>query len=438
MIIIILVFGLIFRLINLNQSLWLDEATSGVVVRNFSFLEIVTKFSPGDFHPPLYYFFIKIWTTFFGTSELGLRSLSVIFGVATIYLVYKISKSKMAAILLATSGLHIYYSQEARMYVMATFFVCLAVYAFQKKAWFWFTLALVVSVFTHYLAILIIPVFWLYQIVIEKKINRKFIFCNLVLGFLFLLWLPIFMQQLTVGGSVSSEWASVLGQLSLKEIFLIPVKFMIGRISFENKFIYAGIVGCGLLIFGSLIARSFQNLKKNSLYILWLILPVALALIVSIKLPILNYFRFLFLLPAFYILASSGLTALPKKFKNLFVIILIGFNLLTSGIYLLNPKFHREDWRSLIQEVNLKQNLQVVFPTKSQREVFNYYNAVDKIIEPENLNKNHKELWLIRYAQPISDPEDKTRKELEDLGYQKFKEQDFNGVVVWEYKLTSK
>ena len=60
MILAVIIFGFLLRVISLNQSFWLDEATSGLVVRNFNLGEIITKFSPGDFHPPLYYLILKI------------------------------------------------------------------------------------------------------------------------------------------------------------------------------------------------------------------------------------------------------------------------------------------------------------------------------------------------------------------------------------------
>ena len=126
MILAILFLSFVLRVISVNQSLWIDEATSVLTARDFSFSEIITKFSPGDFHPPLYYLILKIWTAIFGSGEVGVRLLSVMAGVGTVYLIYQIANKFIrvnysnfpgtAALLLATSGLHIYYSQEARMY----------------------------------------------------------------------------------------------------------------------------------------------------------------------------------------------------------------------------------------------------------------------------------------------------------------------------------
>jgi len=120
MLYIILIFTLVLRLITINQSLWLDEAIGALAVRNMSYSDLITGFLTVDNHPPLYYFLLKFWTGIFGYSEISLRMPSVLFGVGTVFFIYlignRIFDSKksglIAAVLLSSSQLHIYYSQE--------------------------------------------------------------------------------------------------------------------------------------------------------------------------------------------------------------------------------------------------------------------------------------------------------------------------------------
>ncbi|PJC28152.1 hypothetical protein CO054_01755, partial [Candidatus Shapirobacteria bacterium CG_4_9_14_0_2_um_filter_39_11] len=66
MILIIIFVALILRLVNLNQSLWLDEAVQAITARqNFSY---IFQDIAGDFHPPLYHFLMHFWVRFFGNS----------------------------------------------------------------------------------------------------------------------------------------------------------------------------------------------------------------------------------------------------------------------------------------------------------------------------------------------------------------------------------
>lgn len=127
----VIIIALVLRLISLNQSLWLDEAISANVVKNYSYTDILGKFSPSDFHPPLYYFTLKAWTSVFGFSEISLRFPSIIFSLITIYLVFRFF-GFYPSLLLSLNPLYLYYSQEARMYSLVTLLVFCAYLAFKK------------------------------------------------------------------------------------------------------------------------------------------------------------------------------------------------------------------------------------------------------------------------------------------------------------------
>ena len=80
------------RFIALDQSFWLDEAIGAIAARDYSYVGIVTDFLKSDNHSPLYYLALKAWASIFGFSEISLRSLSVVFGVGTVYLAFLIAK----------------------------------------------------------------------------------------------------------------------------------------------------------------------------------------------------------------------------------------------------------------------------------------------------------------------------------------------------------
>lgn len=439
MILAVIIFGFLLRVISLNQSFWLDEATSGLVVRNFNLGEIVTKFSPGDFHPPLYYLLLKVWSYIFGTSEIALRFPSILFGLLTVYLVYLIGKELFnkrigltAGILLATSGLHVYYSQEARMYSLVTLLISYLVYLFLKKKWLSFSIILMLVGLTDYPALLIIPVFW----VLGRKVWKQLAICHIPLAIYFFVWLPIFLKQLSAGLSVNTNspgWWRLLGQTSIKNLALIPVKFILGRISFDDKWLYGAIVMIVIWLYGYLLSKA---VKKSLLFWLWLILPISLGAIISLKLSIFSYFRFLFCLPALYLLVAVGLEKLKPKLSNILIIVLVGINLIFSGIYLLNPRFRREDWRGLVSFVESQKTKDsaTLFVADSNMEAYKYYDSGANISGPKGFNTSYQEIWLMRYLQPVFDSNDSLCAKIEASGYNKEKEYDFNGVVVWKYK----
>src|SRR3990167_6716122 len=119
----IIIIALVLRLVNINQSLWLDEGINAVFAGNLSFRQLIFDYPLGDFHPPLYHVILKVFILIFGNSEFFLRLPSVLFGTMTVFVTYLIGKSLfdvrtglIGALLLSTSPLGIYYSQEARMY----------------------------------------------------------------------------------------------------------------------------------------------------------------------------------------------------------------------------------------------------------------------------------------------------------------------------------
>ena len=84
----ILILALFLRFINLDQSLWLDEAIQFKAVSQFSLPDLFRVYLPTDFNPPLSYLINFGFSRVFGYSEMALRAPSVIFGVLTVWLVY--------------------------------------------------------------------------------------------------------------------------------------------------------------------------------------------------------------------------------------------------------------------------------------------------------------------------------------------------------------
>lgn len=458
----IILIGIVFRVISLNQSLWLDEATSVLVARNLSFADIVNKFSPGDFHPPLYYFLLKIWIGVFGATEVGARSLSVVLGSATIPVVFLIGRKLLgketgliAALFFATAPLHIYYSQEARMYTPATFFAAVFVLFFlrvqEKKTalfdWVGLTISAIFAFYTHYLTLTLFLVFLLYLIFNKNHLKKDFskwviFFVLIILSFA--PWLPIFSQQIQNSALAkinAPHWWKVLGKTDFKQLALVPVKFLIGRISSYDKVFYALSVSFPLLLTAFLFIKSVLTIKKTLLIWLWFFVPVVVSAFFGWGFSGFSYFRLLFVLPAFYLILAFGVFSIKSLIlRSGLVLVLTLSNIVASSIYLLNPRFHREDWREavrFIEERSRGKSAASFFVTGNQRDPYQYYSeGYVRSYGSEGLTKGpFTTIWLFRYVQPIFDPDDALRRELEKRGYTKRIEYDFNGIVVWKYVL---
>jgi mannosyltransferase len=130
--------GLRFASLGL-QSYHHDEVITAVRVIPGSFSHMLGQVRASESNPPLYYVFAWGWAKAFGTGEVGLRSLTALFGVATIPVAYFAGRELasrraglIAAGLAAVNPMLIWYSQEARSYALLVFFCALSFVFFAR------------------------------------------------------------------------------------------------------------------------------------------------------------------------------------------------------------------------------------------------------------------------------------------------------------------
>jgi mannosyltransferase len=125
--VVVLVLGAGLRFWGLGaQSFWYDEVATTVVLKG-SLWHVFTLVDKQEATPPLYYVLAWIWTRMAGVTEVGLRSLSAVAGVATIWFTWAAAREAIsaragviAAAVVAVNPMLIWYSQEARAYALLT------------------------------------------------------------------------------------------------------------------------------------------------------------------------------------------------------------------------------------------------------------------------------------------------------------------------------
>lgn len=418
----------LIRLIALNQSLWLDEAVTAKAVREMGVLGILREFSPKDFHPPLYYLFVKLWTNFFGYSEIALRLPSVLFSLATGYVLYLIG-GIWATTFFLFNPLIVYYSQEARMYMMATFFLTSALYFFLEKskslrtavlAGLMISLAFLTFYGSAFLIVAML-IYWLY------KKQYKIFFVSGLLFFLSLLVVSPLLYQQFLNARVNltnvTNWTNVLGKANLKNLLLIPVKFSIGRIDFYPKWIYYAIAGLwtGLVWFFAVKAG-----LKNKLMFFLMISPVVTGLLFSFFTPLMQYFRFIYLIPLTAILLAKNKITMYRY------IIATGF-LTFSLIYLLLPQFHREDWKSLVKSLPKGKPVYMILSSSDPVKYYDKNLPIYELTNLQNIKNPDPDIIVIPYVAEIYGFD--YQKILREKKYQLIDKRSFRGLVLEEYKL---
>jgi mannosyltransferase len=149
-----------------TQSLWADEGFTAKIA-GASLSSAASQVPHTESTPPLYYALAWLWAHLFGTSAYALRSLSALFGTATVWAVYWAATALstrrvalVAALITAVSPIMVWYSQEARSYALMVLLTVLALGFFvralaePRRRWLvgWSVCA-AAAVATHYFAV---------------------------------------------------------------------------------------------------------------------------------------------------------------------------------------------------------------------------------------------------------------------------------------------
>jgi len=351
---------------------------------------------------------------------------------------------------------------------METFFIAASFYYFLRilkddRGWLRviFFLATLTALYTDYYAWLGVLAQGIYLLTRRKY---KFLILNsLFLILCYLPWLPMFLTQLKTGMLATQAlpgWGELVNLSFFKAIPLTFVKFSIGRIIIFNKIVYAGVAGIIIGLYGFLILRTVRGWIKDKLkdgrgvLVVWFLLPLVTAWLVSLFVPNFQPFRLLLILPAFYLLLLFGIFSFKSKIlRSGLVALVVIINLSSLAVYYFNPYFQREDWKGLVNFLKKQENSQVLLPSSTSDWPIRYYDQKNIIklvygakgIAPINDNQipvssdwlsviSDQKVIYVRYLVPLFDPNEKILAELREAGYTKVKEVNFNQIPLWEYQ----
>lgn len=370
----ILCIALLLRLPLLNGSFWLDEAAQALEsVRPLSQqLDIIP-----DFQPPLLHFILH-FATRINTSEWFLRTIgAVIPGLITIGYTYAIGRklfsqkvAVLSALLLSTSSLHIFFSQELRPYALPAALATASAYYFfsyleTKKLSALIALA-VLNAFGLYSSYLY-PFFMIGQAVLaatsfSKKQLLQYGGSLIASGASFLPLLPLFLRQLNQGGMLRTQvpgWDQVVSIPQLQALPLVIGKFVFGVLPLDATplviTLSIGLLGAAVLAAPTLLATIQDRTKRAPILKLALLfaVPILSAWIISFWVPVIQPKRVLYLLPYWYLLLTA-LTITKKSLLNVgssLILALFAINLITTGLYYTKPELQRENWRALHTQI---------------------------------------------------------------------------------------
>ena len=372
--VLVLILGLLFRLINLDKSggLWYDEMTIYAIASHFK----------TDLHRfllfPLYYIIYHGWINLFGNSDLTIRLMSVFFDVLGILsaffvgrqlgVVLETNKNKVGicySLLYALNSSFIYYAQEAKFYSLTFFLVNILMYCWLRfihksdnKNFILYCIASLILILSYVSQSLLVLILYIATLFVKTDEKKKLILYPIV-------FLPVVIFCLIVPKYFSGNFDAVSFDnsfvlLMLQNWFSPVLSGLQNNIPNYHIYLLAHIFNIKFLLFILfpvlfmlyILGVAIKNYKFTRVlfsgvlvYILFHILAsfcTSYSVLVRYTLPI---------LPIVLLICAAGLSCLKKKFV---LILFIIFNVL--GIVSLSgaPRMPRPDGYRLLAEGLLK------------------------------------------------------------------------------------
>lgn len=413
-----------------NRSLWIDE-TCSIAFAHLDWSGFWSVLTLREANMGLYYLLLRAWLLF-GDGEFAVRSLSVIFAVGTVPIVYLIGRRLFtervgitAAWLLACNAFFIRYAQEARSYTLLLFLICVSTYFFircmeepAKKNWAAYCLISILAAYAHFFAILVIVSHAASILFLRRKdVPWRGLLLSAAVIITGLIPVLIFMVTRDIG---QIDWIPRMNALSLPGLFL--------TLSGERE------IPAGLVYFIFLLMALLPYLEKRrdpcepgknrhcSALLVWLIMPIVMVMLLSIAKPMFLSRYFMISLPFLILLTAVGLAGINRSriYGACFAIAVI---ISTIAVLRSYETDREDDWRSATNFImsSAQPRDAIIFYTPYNKVPFEYYRnkllisndpllyayptkpGLETILKKEPLNENllyslrkqdHK-IWLV-------------------------------------------
>ncbi len=427
------------------KSFWGDElSTVDLVHRSMS--HMLTGIGNLESTPPLYYMISWLWVQVVPSTEVGMRFLPALCGVAVVPVAYSIGRevssdraATIAAALVACNPFLVWYSQEARAYSLLTLLsgtgMLLAIRAVKRpggRLYAGWALASALAVATHYFAVfLIVPE----ALVLLRLAPRRRTAATAVgaVGAVGALLLPLALQQQSLSHADWISSAPILSRLASTPLdFLVGFDLTAAAVPVAVVAVMMAVVGLARLaasrlrdgpgprLVAALVGASFA-------------LPLVLAFV---GLDYLDPRNLIVALVPTLVLLSMGFAA-PRCARH-GTIAAVGLCLASLAVVVLTawePKYHSEDWRAAASDLGPPRVDRVVIamPGSFARKPLEFYLPGSRALSSTGEPVGEVDVLALP-RQGSTEPTGAPRLSIPSL---RLVARDFDGrFVVWRYRST--
>ena len=408
----ILVVAAALRLFHLTfQSLWIDEGfTAKLIVQPLGDFVQLLWIEP---FMAAYDIVLYPWARL-GTSETMLRMPSVIFGVATVALVYRLGirlfdrrVGLVAAAILAVAPSSIAYSQEARSYSMLMFLSALswlwfldAVQRDRPRSWLRYGIVAALTGYTHFFGVLLVPDQIAALIAtrgFKGQIARRLIVTCMAIG---AAWLPIILFFVSPNTVNHADW---MPPTTFEEIGHTIVRIA-GGLNGNAGVMLAVLwtIACAFAVIAMFRMSKQQNSAVPSFgyaaALCGAVTPVILTLAISEIRPILQARYLLECVPSATVLAAAGIVQVRWR-PALYGLAVASVVLVLRQQYTWFWTPQKDDWRAATRYLaaNARAGDAIAFFPPYAKFSFDYYT--------ERLGLKSPEQAIYPTTNPIGDSE---------------------------------
>ena len=480
------------------QSVWLDEGLS-ILFAHGEFPGLVQRLITDDIHPPFYIVTLHFWLQLVGETEFAVRFLSAFFGVLLVPLMYRLATDLfgsraedkatgsavgvIASLLVALSPFLVYYSQEARNYIVVTVWTVLSVLALwraltrqERRWWVVYAVSSALVVYTHYYGVFVLLAQGAYLLLTWSQQHgrwRPWFASAVVAVVLYVPWLAGFWGQAMNLWLHPDYWP---GTLDLMTVVLRTF----ASFSFGSTSVLEG-GGQFLVVFGvlfaagsfTLLARGGVRTRRGELYLLvYTVVPLLAIYTISSRYPKFAERYLIMITPAFYLVLARGLAAfyelgrwLAPHWPSLGAVAMAicvagtaaagGLSAGTTWQVYYGADWAKDDHRGAISYIEANsQPGDVILLTRNTYQSFEYYYHGDlpwygfdpagpnDVPDPAgvaerltSLVSGHQRVWLLLWQENVVDPTRLVAGLLRKYGHQVPLDVTFTGVGLELYEI---
>jgi uncharacterized membrane protein len=343
-----------------RASLWLDEAFSWVI-SSHGFGGLLRAYA-GDadgsaFVAPLYFLPLHGWVEAFGTSEAALRSLSVVFAVASIPVFLALCRclvrpavAYVVTALLAVSPFFLDYAREARMYSLAVLLVITSSYCFVRmigaptsRWWVAFGVTAGLAVYAHFFAAFVLLAQLLSLVFLPRPVEWRPVGRAVLVAAALA---ALFVAYVVVNGGGGLNWVPAFSREQIRTF----LQTLTGASRRASALVVLVVGLAGVAVFARAWTKQRERLWRVGFPLLWFVVPIVATAAVSIVKPLFVDRYLIVVLPGFLLTIGVVLDSLLGRRPWLLPVVA---GLLVALSY---PGFARvwgeadefEDWRQAV------------------------------------------------------------------------------------------